>query len=724
MKTAAFLIAVLAAWAAAAAAEPLPAYEEVRAAFQPSDALLLDRHGELLHELRTDPSRRRLAWTALEEISPALIRAVVQAEDRRFQEHGGVDFLALAAAAAERLIGRSRRGASTISMQVAALIDPRLQAEGVRGRRSLAQKWRQMRGAWRLEAAWGKARILEAYLNLVCFRGEIQGAGAAARVLCGRAPHGLDAGEALLLAALIRAPNAGRDAVLGRALAIGRAAGMAPSIEALAARAERLFGRPGAAAPLADLAPHVARRLLPHGRSGAAVSSTLDAGLQRFVRERLAHHLAALRAQRMGEGAAIVIDNASGEVLAYASVTTRPERSRFVDGVAARRQAGSTLKPFLYATAFDRRLLTPASLLDDSPLDLKVPAGIYQPRSYDGSYRGEVSARRALAASMNVPAVRVAELVGIEAFLRALRELGIGGLTEAGDFYGPSLALGTADVSLRELANAYRALANGGVAGGLLFERRPENDPEPGRRVFSAAAAFLIGDILSDREARSATFGLESLLSTRYWSAVKTGTSKDMRDNWCVGYSARHTVGVWVGNFSGEPMQDVSGLAGAAPVWREIMDRLHAPGAETAPRPPGEVVHGPGPPGEFRAAEWFIRGTEPPAERSPAAAAAPVIAYPPDGAVFALDPDIPADRQRILFVASSRAPGLKWYLNGRRLPLHDHDPAWPLSPGRHTLALAGAAGAVHDTVRFQVRAAPRRTDGVAAAPTWTGAARP
>ena len=198
--------------------------------------------------------------------------------------------------------------------------------------------------------------------------------------------------------------------------------------------------------------------------------------------------------------------------------------------------------------------------------------------------RATVSARTALASSLNIPAVRTLSLIGEETFVRKLSQLGFGQLKPNG-FYGPSLALGSADVSLYELVNAYRTLANNGIWSELRVTFRKGKRRK--RRVYSDSAAFLVSDILSDREARSTTFSLENPLSTRFWSAVKTGTSKDMRDNWCIGYSEKYTVGVWVGNFSGEPMWDVSGITGAAPVWLEIMNHLHKDGPVDVP-PPAE----------------------------------------------------------------------------------------------------------------------------------------
>ncbi|MFN8006002.1 MAG: penicillin-binding transpeptidase domain-containing protein [Terriglobia bacterium] len=188
--------------------------------------------------------------------------------------------------------------------------------------------------------------------------------------------------------------------------------------------------------------------------------------------------------------------------------------ARFVDGVQAKRQAGSTLKPFLYGLVFEKRILTPASFIDDAPLDVPASNGLYRPENYDWTFRGLVSARTALASSLNIPAVKVLNLVGVEAFVQKLRDLGIDDLQTA-DFYGSSLALGAADVTLWELVNAYRTLANGGLWSPLqmTFEAVPE---APTRRALTVDAAFLIADVLSDRESRSETFHLESPLSTRY----------------------------------------------------------------------------------------------------------------------------------------------------------------------------------------------------------------
>jgi penicillin-binding protein 1C len=349
----------------------------------------------------------------------------------------------------------------------------------------------------------------------------------------------------------------------------------------------------------------VARQLLGGNLDGGTVACTLDAQTQRFALERLKHYLTVLKNQNVHEGAIVVAENSTGDILAYVS---HAEQAPYVDGIKARRQAGSALKPFLYALAFDERMLTPASLLEDSPVDIAVSNGIFSPRNYDNQFRGKVSARVALASSLNVPAVKTLSLVGVESFLAKLRQLGIRGLKESGGFYGPSWPGDSRCESPGPGERAHdprqwRSSARSASAGVQTLSKSD--------RVFSQEAAFLVSDILSDREARSFTFGLENPLATRIWSAVKTGTSKDMRDNWCVGYSSHYTVGVWFGNFSGQPMWDVSGITGAAQVWAEMMNRLHADEKGLIPEPPPgiarQTIEGSGTPRK----EWFIKGTEP-----------------------------------------------------------------------------------------------------------------
>ena len=706
----ALAVVVTALWLGLDARVPAPpAFDSVRGAWKPSEVYLLGRSGEIIHEQRVDSRRRRLEWVGLSDISPALQAAVLASEDRRFHAHGGADGRALAAAAWERLSGHGRRGASTITMQLASLLDPGLRRRG--GPRSLPQKVRQMRMAWAIEGSWSKPQILEAYLNLVTFSGELQGVDAASHVLFGKAPHGLTEAEALVLAALLRAPNAGPAVVIMRALKLAPAGTV--QRETLEVAASRLASTPASSSQRMTLAPHAASRLLKAlpVSSGPVVRlpSTLDGTLQRFGVETLNRQLLAVRDQRVQDGAVLVVDNATGEVLAYVGGSGDLSGARHVDAVQARRQAGSALKPFLYGIAFDQRLLTPASLLEDAPLEVATPTGLYRPHNYDEQFRGLVSVRTALAGSLNVPAVRALGLVGAEPMVQQLRRLGFAGVVEAGDFYGPSLALGSADVSLWEMVGAYRALATGGVWSPLRMTAG-ETAGES-RRVYSERAAFQVSSILSDRDSRSVTFGLENPLATRFWTAVKTGTSKEMRDNWAVGYSRRYTVGVWVGNVTGEPMRNVSGVTGAAPVWLEVMARLHEKTPSVAPAPPAGVVSR-----EVAFArevepvrrEWFSEGTEPAPTDSPDGslkARQARITAPVGGTILALDPDIPAGRQRVPFEARDVMPGQRWLLDGVVLGEAADFVLWSPEPGRHRLSVMAHDGRILDAVTFVVRGA-------------------
>jgi penicillin-binding protein 1C len=695
------LVLLCALWAGTAHA--LPLYEEVRSSYRTSDAILVDRQGEPLYEVRQDRLQRRLDWTALPAISPALVQAVIQAEDKRFYRHAGVDYQSVGMALVKGLIVEDLRGASTITMQLAALLDQGLRPH--RGKRTVWQKGRQVVAARELEKRWSKQEILEAYLNLITFRGELQGIAAASRGLFGKEPHGLDQAEALVLASLIRSPNAPSVEVCARAVLLKEALTWSVDDDEIQMAASRTLLGGTALGSRVDLAPHVARLLVKGASRGQTIACTLDSRIQRLALERLRHHLMVVRSQNVTDGAVLVVENRTGEVLAYVSYSGDPAHGRFVDGVQAKRQAGSTLKPFLYALAFDRRVLTPASILEDTPLDIAVFAGIYQPQNYDAEFKGLVTARVALASSLNCPAVKTLSLVGLEPFLTKLRLLGITGLHESGAFYGPSLALGTIDVSLWELTAAFCCLANQGTWKGLRLTPQGTN-PSRIRQVFSRDAAFLVSDILSDRGARSATFGLENPLATRFWTAVKTGTSKEMRDNWCIGYSQRYTVGVWVGNFTGEPMWNVSGISGAAPVWVEVMNLLHDRADDLRNAPPASLVkqevcfaQGVEPPRE----EWFIQGTEPEIGDQEIGQLNQRIVYPPSGTVIALDPDIPTELQRVFFIAHPHGHGLRWVLNDTIIKENDAGLPWAPQVGTYTLTLVDEQGRALDAVEFEVR---------------------
>lgn len=682
----------------------MPDPDAARAAYRTSDAVLLDRHGAPIQSLRIDLHGRRLEWTPLTDVSPALRAAVIQAEDRRFERHAGVDPLAVLGALRDRVSGRARRGASTITMQLAAQLDPQL--GGGRQRRSMLQKLCQMRAAQAIETRWSKDQILEAYLNRAGFRGELQGIAAASAALFGKQPAGLDAHDAWTLAALLPAPGAAPAAVAGRACRLARISGAACAAQqarTLAALAAQRSVAGNGAADDTSLAPHLARQLLH--RAGERVVSTLDASVQRRVLQALRTQLAGLGREQVRDGAAVVVDNASGDVLAYVGSAGPASRAPQVDGARALRQAGSTLKPFLYALAIEQRWLTAASLLDDAPVALEAGPGLYRPQNYEHDYKGLVSVRTALAGSLNIPAVRTLLLTGVDRFRERLHDVGyVAGLTQPGDWYGYSLALGSADVSLLEQVNAYRTLARGGRWSPLrLRPSDPSPDPRP---VIASEAAWIVRDILADRSARAITFDLEGPLSTPYRASVKTGTSKDLRDNWCIGGTQRYTVGVWVGNFEGDPMRTVSGITGAAPAWREILDALPRDDADTDAAPAGLVQQalryeaGIEPP----RLEWFIAGTQ----TSQVAIARPTaqrarLVSPATGSLIALDPDIPLSRQHVPLQAQPASASLRLRLDGRDIGSAAKVVLWTPLPGPHQLELLDAEGRSLDRVDFSVR---------------------
>jgi len=676
-----------------------PTYPDIRASYTASDAVLLDRHGEVIHELRVDPRGRRLAWVKLADMSPALIKAVIRSEDKRFFEHHGADWKALTSAAFGSVFGNAKRGASTITMQLASMLDDH--ARSKKGKRTISQKWDQIKAARNLERAWTKDQILEAYLNLVSFRGELQGIGAASRGIFDKDPGGLDETESAILGALIRSPNATPGRTGERAAVLAHAAfGNSVQAEMVEHRARERLSGPSGVQRRIDCAPQVAQKLLHRGDQ--SVASTLDASLQRAAIEALRKAVTDLSGQNAQDGAVLVVDNRSGDVLAYVANAGELSSAPHVDGILARRQAGSTLKPFLYGLAIEQGVLTAASLIDDAPLDIPTDRGVYRPENYDKEFRGAVTARTALASSLNIPAVKVLGLVGTDNFISLLRSLGFTGLSEA-EHYGPSLALGSADISVWELVNAYRVLANRGMGSSphLVQQKRSAQ-----HRIISPQAAFIVSDILSDREARSATFSLENPLSTRYWTAVKTGTSKDMRDNWCVGFSDRYTVGVWVGNFSGAAMWNVSGVSGAAPVWLEMMNTLHRSSSSTAPAVPPGIVRKAALVGERGSAsarqEWFIIGREGDTARGIAAERTPKITYPAAGTIIAKDPDIPTDVQRMFFSVSHSVPTLRLVLDDAEI---GSGPVvvWQLVVGAHRLALVDPKGIIIDRITFEVR---------------------
>ncbi len=657
----------------------VPAFAAVRAAYVPSDAWLLDRHGAVIGSRRIRYDVRRLEWVPLGDVSPALVIAIVAGEDRRFWRHHGVEWWSVAGAVRDGLIRHQRRGASTITMQLATLL------RGRRAERGLGEwcgKIGQVRAALALERSWTKPQILEAYFNLLGYKGELQGIGAAAAQLAGKTPSGLSVPESVVLAALLPDPGAAPQRIIARACARGRELNPAVECGAVRLAAQEILAS-NAAMDSDSLAPQLARELLEV--PGQRLRTSLDARVQRMTRDIVRSHISALSNHNVRDGAALVVDNATGEVLAYVSSAAPDSRGSEVDGVQAPRQAGSTLKPFLYELALERRYLTAGSLLADSPLSLDTVSGVYIPQDYDHDFKGLVSARTALASSLNVPAVRTLVLVGVEVFRDRLHALGYRGITRDGNYYGYSLALGSAEVTVWQQAQAYRALARGGEWSPITLT--PEDAHGLSLPLLASDATFVVGDILSDPAARSVTFGLDSHLDTNFWTAVKTGTSEDMRDNWCIGFSRQFTVAVWVGNYDGDSMRDVSGVSGAAPIWHDIMASLQGSLVSEEPAPPPGVtadLTSFSPPVEPPRREWYLTGTMPGRDGMAVVPATirPSIESPANGMIIAIDPDIPAGHQRVLIAVRGARRGMRLLLNDRPLGPALPDGCGSPGPGR------------------------------------------
>jgi len=555
---------------------------------------VVDRHGELLYEARSDGGGRA-SWIAPSSLPQALVDATIAAEDHRFFSHPGLDPIAIGRAAVRDL--RRRRaleGGSTITQQVAKLLLARRAAPGAR--RTVATKLREAVVALRLEHRLSKREILALYLNLAPYGNQLTGAGRASRAYFGQPPSLLTSAQAAFLAALPQRPstyNPYRDATRARrrqerVIARMGVVGALNPDRVREAMDERLAL---AHEPAVFIAPHFVERVLatlngsPDGdkkgspdrdTSGASrprrVQTTLDAGLQRDVEGIIRVERPALERHGAHNVAAVVLDNASGEWLAWEGSGDYSDTAHggAIDGAIAPRQPGSALKPFTYALAFESGA-SPATVLPDvaSYFPTAQDGVLYSPRNYDGQFRGPLLARRALAGSQNVPAVALASRVGVPALLRFLRGAGFTTFDKTAAYYGLGVTLGDAEVRLDEIVPAYAAFARGGVAIYPTAVRGLGRALE--ERLVSARTAFWITDILSDDDARAYAFGRGGSLEFPFAVAAKTGTSQAYHDNWAIGYTRAVTVGVWVGNFDRTPLVGSSGVTGAGPIFHAIM---------------------------------------------------------------------------------------------------------------------------------------------------------
>jgi penicillin-binding protein 1C len=537
---------------------------------------IVDRNGELLYESR-NVDGGRTSWMAADQLPPALVDATIAAEDRRFFKHPGVDPVAIVRATARNV--RARRwleGGSTITQQVAKLL---LARDSGRRSRGLASKVREAVLALRLEHRLSKREILALYLNLAPYGNQLTGADRASHAYFGHAAALLTPAQAAFLASLPQRPssfNPYRDPRRARlrqqrVIAQMGASGALDAVGVQAAMNERLALAPEAAT---FLAPHFVARVLDlaGARRPHRIVTTLDASLQRAVSGVIRAARPSLEQHGAHNVAAVVLDNATGEWLAWEGSGDYDETDHGgrIDGVVTPRQPGSALKPFTYALAFEVGG-SPATVLPDVPSYFSTGQDgvVYSPRNYDNHFHGPLLARRALAGSQNVPAVTLAARVGVPNLLRFLRTAGLSTFNRTANYYGLGVTLGDAEVRLDELVAAYAAFARGGrlITPSLLQRTNP---PES-RPMMSARTAFWITDILSDDEARAYAFGRGGSLEFPFAVAAKTGTSQAYHDNWTIGYTRDVTVGVWVGNFDRRPLIGSSGVTGAGPIFHAIM---------------------------------------------------------------------------------------------------------------------------------------------------------
>jgi penicillin-binding protein 1C len=649
--------------------------------------MALDRTGTLLRPFATRSGRWRLPTTTA-EVDPRFLAMLKAYEDARFDHHAGVDVRALLRAAGQALTsGRIVSGGSTLTMQVARLLEPR-------DERSISAKLRQLVRARQLEARFSKAEILDLYLALAPYGGNLEGVRAASLAYLGKEPRRLSAGESALLVALPQSPETrrpdrfpdaarrARDRVLDRA----SARGLLTAAEVAQAKAEPV---PTARKPFPALAAHAAEAALVEAPGWAIHTLAIDAGLQASLET-----LARERAERLGahiSAAIVVIDNRTGEVLAQVGSAGHllRERAGAVDMTAALRSPGSALKPFIFALAFEAGLAHPETLLDDRPSRY----GVYAPENFDLSFQGTVTARRALQLSLNVPAVELLAAIGPPRFLSRLRQAGAAIALPKEAAPGLAVGLGGLGITLTDLSRLYAGFARNGDVPRLrrrLDGDVPERSLEP--RIAEPVAAAYVADIL--RGAPPPDHGLSHRI------AFKTGTSYGYRDAWAVGFDRRVTIGVWVGRPDGAAVPGLVGRLIAAPV---LFDAFARYGGEPEPVP--------------MAANALVASTatlppplrhmRPDAPKTVAstAHAALAIAFPLDGSRVELGFTRPTDGGGTLALkAAGGTPPLTWLVNGAPVgaPSLRRQSSWrPDGAGFARVSVVDAGGAT-DSVLVRI----------------------
>lgn len=639
---------------------------------------VLDREGRLLRAFATPEGQWRLKTTT-EDVDPQFIRMLIAYEDRRFHEHSGIDPLALLRAAGQLVTnGRIVSGASTLSMQVARLIEPRES-------RSMLAKLRQMARAVQLERRLSKTEILNLYLTLAPYGGNLEGVRAASLAWFGKEPKRLSVAEAALLVSLpqlpeMRRPDRHREAarrarerVLTRmavSQVIGEGEADRAGADAIPDRRQQL---PAYAAHLSELALRKDPKAIKHSTT---LDRTVQDGLETVARE---------AAERLGPKvsvAMVMADARTGEILGEVGSADYFDGSRagWIDMTRIRRSPGSALKPFIYGLAFEEGVVAQETIVEDRPADFSG----YRPRNFDMTYQGDVSVRKALQLSLNVPAVRLLDAVGPTRLMVRFRRAEVRPELPPGEVPGLAIGLGGLGITLRDLTQLYAALANRGMPVRLGDGIADEAKVLIGDPLLDPVAAWQVSDVLSGVTPPTG--------SRRLGIAYKTGTSYGYRDAWSVGYDGRHVLGVWVGRADNGAVPGLTGYGAAAPILFEAFARSGI--AITAlPRAPAGAVRIAQSelPASLRRFSTTASGLVATTAREPA----PEIVYPPEGAHVELGATTGAEiSPLVLKLQGGRAP-FRWLANGKALPdaSRRRTTQWmPEGAGFSTLTVIDAAG--------------------------------
>jgi penicillin-binding protein 1C len=632
---------------------------------------------------------------ALHRIPAFLQSAFILAEDKRFYQHRGIDWLARLNAVWQNVTAfKSLRGASTLSEQVVRMIHKRP--------RTMWAKWLEGWEARELESKFDKATILEFYLNQVPYAAQRRGVQQAATFYFDRDVATLNEREMLALAVLVRAPShfdlkKSTSRLNGRLnLLLERAdkGGLITDKHAVET-STLVLKKPKTLLNVSHFASHVYRNA---GRQQQQIKTTLDSDFQRIAQSLLDQRLSKLKNRQVENAGMIVVDHQTDETLVWAIGETKHKQGGSYDSILTKRQPGSTLKPFVYALAMEQGW-TAATIIDDSPLKEGVGQGVHAYRNYSNRHYGKLPLRNALGNSLNIPAIKAAQFVGVEPLISTLNKLGIKDLHRRSVDYGHGIALGNGEVSLHSLVGAYAVLARQGVYRPI--KSTFSQSQTLNRRVFTPEVSSIIGNILSDPSARSLEFGYGGTLSLPVQTAVKTGTSNDYRDAWVVGYNHRYVVGIWMGNLDNQAMDRVTGSSGPALVLRSMFAELNR-NTKTQPLSLSRklVAHNVCIDSDQESSsncqtrsEWFrpeklanegSTGLETKTESKIGYR----LAHPIDQMLVARDPRIPDQLETLEFKLNEGkgVQRVEWYLNDKMVATTESDKYnWPLETGQHTV---------------------------------------